>query len=142
MATSARTASPGGSALAKKLIGIYFTLFQLILEGKVGHAHELKASMEAQQAAKGKGKGGTKKGHKKQRWKPRPGGGKGPEGGGKPGKATAQPGAPQPSSQVGSLSLQVPCDFASGKSFCLCPEIVHTPAGRWEKREVVVQQQP
>lgn len=36
----------GGSALAQKLVDIYFTLFKLILEGKLGHASELAAARE------------------------------------------------------------------------------------------------
>lgn len=85
--------------MAKKLIGIYFTLFQLILEGKVGHAHELKASQEAQETPKG---GGKKLQKKKQSWKPRPGGGKGGSRGPNPSKQQQPtPQQPQqPSSQV------------------------------------------
>ena len=51
----------GGSDLARKLIDIYFSLFQLILEGKLGHAADLRAAREQKAAAqKGKGKKGKK----------------------------------------------------------------------------------
>jgi hypothetical protein len=54
----------GGSALAEKLINIYFTLFKLILEGKLGHGGKLIAAKEAKQAYKGRTSGG--KGHPKE----------------------------------------------------------------------------
>ena len=61
--------------MAKKLIGIYFTLFQLILQGKVGQAFELQTKKDAQEASKvGKGskaKGGKVGKHKKERWRKR-----------------------------------------------------------------------
>lgn len=47
-------ACTGGSALAEKLVDIYFTLFKLILEGKLGHTSELLAAKEAKAANKGK----------------------------------------------------------------------------------------
>lgn len=59
----------GGSAVAKKLICLYFALFKLILQGKVGQAHELQAKKEEQQDKK-RGKGVEKR---KTRWKSRPG---------------------------------------------------------------------
>ena len=37
---------PGGGALAEKLVETYFTLFKLILEGKLGHAGQLAAAKE------------------------------------------------------------------------------------------------
>lgn len=49
----------GGSALAQKLVDIYFTLFKLILEGKLGHGSELAAVREAKANAK-HGKRGKK----------------------------------------------------------------------------------
>ncbi|KAK9820060.1 hypothetical protein WJX72_005600 [[Myrmecia] bisecta] len=42
--------SEGGSALAKKLIDVYFGLFKLILEGQVGHAASLARAREAKAA--------------------------------------------------------------------------------------------
>jgi len=113
----------GGSALAKKLISIYFTLFQLILEGKVGHAHELKATQEAQQAARGKG--GAKKGgpKKKQRWKARPGGGKGAPGVANPGKPEAAPHpSQQPGTQVSCVSKGQWCVSRVSKGSKLCQD--------------------
>ena len=58
----------GGSAVAKKLIGLYFSLFKLILQGKIGQAHELQVRKEAQEAQKP----GKKAASKKKRWKVRP----------------------------------------------------------------------
>ena len=58
----------GGSAVAKKLISLYFSLFKLILEGKIGQAHELQVRKEAQEAQKP----GKKVVSKKKRWKERP----------------------------------------------------------------------
>lgn len=58
----------GGSAVAKKLIGLYFTLFKLILQGTVGQAHEMQVKREEVEARKGQ-KGAQKK---KARWKSRP----------------------------------------------------------------------
>ena len=40
----------GGGKLAEKLIDIYFTLFKLILEGRLGHAAEVKQHQEQKQA--------------------------------------------------------------------------------------------
>ena len=75
-----------GSAVAKKLIGLYFTLFKLILQGKIGQAHELQAKKEEQDAQKG-GKGGPKK----KRWKDRSSSKTNGKGGqAKPQKAAAQ----------------------------------------------------
>ena len=58
----------GGSALAEKLVETYFTLFKLILEGKLGHAGQLaaakeeKASLPGKKGAKPKGKSAQGKG--------------------------------------------------------------------------------
>lgn len=46
------------------LIGIYFTLFKLILQGKVGQAFELQTRKDAQEVGKG-GKGGKSRGKQK-----------------------------------------------------------------------------
>ena len=61
----------GGGALAEKLVETYFTLFKLILEGKLGHAGQLaaakeeKASLPGKKGAKAIGKGAqSKKGSK------------------------------------------------------------------------------
>lgn len=58
----------GGTALAQKLVDIYFTLFKLILEGKLGHGSELSAAREAKAQAKhrkpGK-RGPSEQGHAK-----------------------------------------------------------------------------
>lgn len=57
----------GGSALAKKLINIYFTLFQLILEGKVGRtADKLEAEKEKEKKPKKNGQAHKKKHSKRQ----------------------------------------------------------------------------
>ena len=58
----------GGSAVARKLISLYFSLFKLILEGKIGQAHELQVRKEAQEAQKP----GKQAASKKKRWKERP----------------------------------------------------------------------
>ncbi|CAL8467747.1 g7285 [Coccomyxa elongata] len=55
----------GGTALAQKLVDIYFTLFKLILEGKLGHGSELAAAREAKAQAKHKKPG--KRGPSEQR---------------------------------------------------------------------------
>ena len=60
----------GGGALAEKLVETYFTLFKLILEGKLGHAGQLaaakeeKASLPGKKSAKASGKGAQSKGSK------------------------------------------------------------------------------
>lgn len=52
----------GGGALAEKLVETYFTLFKLILEGKLGHAGQLAAAKE--EKASLPGKKGAKPGRK------------------------------------------------------------------------------
>lgn len=62
--TFPRVLTAGGGELAKKLIDMYMTLFQLIITGKVGHAAAAqRAAEERAEAAKLAGKkGGKKKG--------------------------------------------------------------------------------
>jgi ribosome biogenesis protein MAK21 len=55
----------GGSALAQKLIDIYFSLFRLLLEGKLGNAAARQQQKEEAAAAARKGKG---------RWRDKAGG--------------------------------------------------------------------
>lgn len=55
----------GGSALAQKLIDIYFSLFKLLLEGKLGNAavwRKQEHQQQQQQQRRGKGGKGFKKG--------------------------------------------------------------------------------
>ena len=47
-------ADAAGSPLAAKLIGMYFMLFHLVLEGKVGHSAEAEKKREAEKQSKGK----------------------------------------------------------------------------------------
>ena len=52
--------------MAKKLINIFFDLFRLILEGKLGHASELRLAKE-EQKSKHTSKQGAKQGKRSQR---------------------------------------------------------------------------
>ena len=45
----------GGSALAKKLVEIYFSLFRLILEGRLGHGGQLASAAQAKAQAARRG---------------------------------------------------------------------------------------
>ena len=49
-------ATAGGGDLAKKLIDIYFTLFQMILEGHIGRAAGAAKQQEAKAPTKDKGR--------------------------------------------------------------------------------------
>lgn len=75
--TSLSVFPAGGSALAKKLINTYFTLFHLILEGKAGRAAEIQAVRQSQ-AEKQRGKVGKqdKKGRHEPKRQPAPKAGK------------------------------------------------------------------
>jgi len=46
----------GGAALAQKLLDVYLTLFQLILDGRLGHAAEAAAAAASKAAAAAKGR--------------------------------------------------------------------------------------
>ena len=52
--------------MAKKLVNIFFNLFRLILEGKLGHASELRLAKE-EQKSKHVSKKGAKQGKRSQR---------------------------------------------------------------------------
>lgn len=45
----------GGSALARKLVEIYFSLFRLILEGRLGHGRQLASAAQAKAQAARRG---------------------------------------------------------------------------------------
>lgn len=60
------TTFSGGSALASKLLHVYFTLFKMLLSGRIGYAAEADRKRQDKAAAKGLDKKrASKKGAKK-----------------------------------------------------------------------------
>jgi hypothetical protein len=100
----------GGAELARKLVDIYFSLFRLILEGRLGHAGQLAAAAAARaQAAKRRGP-------------PRK-----PDGAPANSKPGAKPGAKHPPSsdaQVASIGLCAPTFYPAFRN--LNTPVIHT----------------